>query len=363
MKIQSLLREKLCHLGKKSIAFIMALIFICNIAPSGALEAMVAAANSSLPAFQMTFNQVTNANQMNEDQPAYMLNGGKTAAYRLQLSPGYTSGEASGITVQLASPYLYYDEYGLLQDTYDKPQTPSSSWMTLRTMVSDLPSANWALYGTDSTTAFREDGTINDNGGAGWDGLPLPEENFYFCGKITAKLLGTAQPSPIVFSLLSKYVGDVPENASASIDAGMQYTDYYNGSEHVTGLQTIPLGGNPDAANNNFNSIVFVNSNLTWEGTIDVANDPYPPLWDEYNYLTYKVTVKNTSEKPESMLDHFDLNLYLMNAVQNGGVSGVLEQDMMQWIYDNGKLVYNKDYSSTEVRENMFSGKPGEGGV
>ena len=83
MKIQSLLREKLCHLGKKSIAFIMALIFICNIAPSGALEAMVAAANSSLPAFQMTFNQVTNANQMNEDQPFYMLNGGKTAAYRL----------------------------------------------------------------------------------------------------------------------------------------------------------------------------------------------------------------------------------------------------------------------------------------
>ena len=61
----------------------MALIFICNIAPSGALEAMVAAANSSLPAFQMTFNQVTNANQMNEDQPFYMLNGGKTAAYRL----------------------------------------------------------------------------------------------------------------------------------------------------------------------------------------------------------------------------------------------------------------------------------------
>ncbi len=363
MKIQSLLREKLCHLGKKSIAFIMALIFICNIAPSGALEAMVAAANSSLPAFQMTFNQVTNANQMNEDQPVYMLNGGKTATYRLQLSPGYTSGEASGITVQLASPYLYYDDNNLLQDTYDKPQTPSSSWMTLRTMVSDLPSANWALYGTDSTTVFREDGTINDNGGAGWDGQKLPEENFYFCGKITAKLLGTAQPSPIVFSLLSKYVGDVPENASASIDAGMQYTDYYNGSEHVTGLQTIPLGGNPDAANNNFNSIVFVNSNLTWEGTIDVANDPYPPLWDEYNYLTYKVTVKNTSEKPESMLDHFDLNLYLMNAVQNGGVSGVLEQDMMQWIYDNGKLVYNKDYTSTEVRENMFSGKPGEGGV
>ena len=69
-------------------------------------------------------------------------------------------------------------------------------------------------------------------------------------------------------------------------------------------------------------------------------------MWDQYNYMTYKIVVQNISEKAESYLDGYDINFTVQSSTVNGGVHGVLQADMMAWRYDpvTGELTKNTEF-------------------
>ena len=367
MKGRGKMKEGIRETMKRWVCLILAVACVLNGLP---YTPMIARADegggAGLPAFRMTFGQVGGAaNQVSTG--VYMLKNAGQATYNLSLNPGYTSGGAQDITVTLASPYLVYDAEGNLTTTFEAPEDYTAAGRSVRTTIVDVPNGNWYVEGTESTVLYTAAGEIMPypEGKTSWKGealvLPLVD-SVTFTGMVEIKIISTAWqgPNAAAIQLGSKFYGDVPENASASVDAGLSYRTYKDAAGNIiNGLQVIKLGGNPNIDNGDYNSIAFINSNLDWSAAINAIT--HPPMWDQYNYMTYRVTVENISAKPESFLDGFDLNLSLMNG--NDGSSGILRKDMMAWkCNDDGTLTKNTDLS-IEATQYAYSGKPGEGGV
>ncbi len=360
--------NRISDVARRFLCWLLAVACILSGLPYS--SAPVKAAETKLPAYKMTFSGVTGADQVTPGQPAYMLKNSGTAVYNLNLKPGYTSGESQGMLITLASPFLVYDEAGNLNTTYEIPEDYTAADRSIRTLVRDMPSSNWYGVGTENTVIYTQSGEIMEppDGASSWKGVPLNEyQPFTFSGIVDIQMVKAASiwhgTTDAVVQLESKYFGDVPENASASVEAGMSYTTYRDAFGNVTsGYQKIEVGGNPDSEQGNYNSIAFINSNLNWTASIEALT--HPPMWDQYNYMTYKIVVQNISEKAESYLDGYDINFTVQSSTVNGGVHGVLQADMMAWRYDpvTGELTKNTEFD-LEAREYPYSGKPGEGGV
>lgn len=86
-------------------------------------------------------------------------------------------------------------------------------------------------------------------------------------------------------------------------------------------------------------------------------------LWDKYNYLVYKVKVSNQSEDAGSMIDRYTLILSTQSELTSGGKGGVLEQDMMQWEYQQGSDPIKNEDITDEARKKTFVGVPNQGGA
>ena len=279
------MKEGIRETMKRWVCLILAVACVLNGLP---YTPMIARADegggAGLPAFRMTFGQVGGAaNQVSTG--VYMLKNAGQATYNLSLNPGYTSGGAQDITVTLASPYLVYDAEGNLTTTFEAPEDYTAAGRSVRTTIVDVPNGNWYVEGTESTVLYTAAGEIMPypEGKTSWKGealVPPLVDSVTFTGMVEIKIISTAWqgPNAAAIQLGSKFYGDVPENASASVDAGLSYRTYKDAAGNIiNGLQVIKLGGNPNIDNGDYNSIAFINSNLDWSCLLYTSPSPRDP--------------------------------------------------------------------------------------
>lgn len=135
---------------------------------------------------------------------------------------------------------------------------------------------------------------------------------------------------------------------------GGGYVSYRDTNGNVTEYNHIVPSGN-----NAGNRFTFICSNLQWDTAITPVSKNV--LWDKYNYMVYKVDIKNTSEDEKSFFNSFDLSLELP-VYDTDYHYGVRRKDMRKWLYnENGDPVLNDDIG--DVNGKRLTGVPNDGGM
>lgn len=87
-------------------------------------------------------------------------------------------------------------------------------------------------------------------------------------------------------------------------------------------------------------------------------------MWDKYNYMTYKVTMKNVSESEKSYFDSFAINFQPPSHEQTDHGEGLLDKDAMTWIYDEENPDKPIENPAPSVEDDKYYvGVPEKGGV
>ena len=239
----------------------------------------------------------------------------------------FDKGEALGLSLQMNLPYLYYGE---------------SKEILYTTNIEDVPydQRGDQLMGIQARVVDGQDFDVSDT-----------TKLYKGSMQITSAASVKASAPQTVRVALSFY-GPVPENAAVSIEVGGGYKKYV--TEDSVSCEINYVIGPGKSENSTY---TLINSNLTWESVTEQVGEPV--MWDKYNYMTYKVTMKNTSVDEDSYFDSFDLNFTVPSFSEKS--YGVLDQDIMAWIYnENGDPIKNNDL---EITDKSYVGVPSQGGV
>lgn len=264
--------------------------------------------------------------------------GSSSAIVDLQIDPQFSTGEITSPYFTLDLPYFYYDSTGTLVTTFEKEQVPATGkdehgepLMGLKAIVQDNKS-----YDVSKGDEFK-------------GGSDKVSKNVISGSSLTVKA-GT--PSAVTLEFV--FYGDVPENASCIATVGGGYVSYRDTNGNVTEYNHIVPSGN-----NAGNRFTFICSNLQWDTAITPVSKNV--LWDKYNYMVYKVDIKNTSEDEKSFFNSFDLSLELP-VYDTDYHYGVRRKDMRKWLYnENGDPVLNNDIG--DVNGKRLTGVPNDGGM
>ncbi|MFQ9922887.1 MAG: hypothetical protein ACLRVU_05205 [Beduini sp.] len=239
----------------------------------------------------------------------------------------FDKGEALGLSLQMNLPYLYYGEANEILYSTNIEDVPinqrGDKLMGIQARVVD----GGDFDATDTTKYYK--GSMQITSGA----------------KVDAR-------SPQKVRVALSFYGSVPENAAVSVEAGGGYKKYVTEDSVSCDINYVVAPGKSENS-----SYTLINSNLTWESAVEQVGEPV--MWDKYNYMTYKVTMKNTSNDEDSFFDSFDLNFTVPSYSQQN--YGVLDQDIMAWIYnENGDPIKNDEL---EITDRSYVGVPNQGGV
>ena len=239
----------------------------------------------------------------------------------------FDKGEALGLSLQMNLPYLYYG---------------ASKEILYSTNIEDVPidQRGDQLMGIQARIVSGGDFDATDN-------------TKLYKGSMQITSAATVKPSsPQTVRVALSFYGPVPENAAVSIEAGGGYKKYVTEDSVSCDVNyTIAPGKSENS------TYTLINSNLTWESGVEQVGEPV--MWDKYNYMTYKVTMKNTSADEDSYFDSFDLNFTVPSFSEKS--YGVLDQDIMAWVYnENGDPIKNDDL---EITDRSYVGVPNQGGV
>lgn len=264
--------------------------------------------------------------------------GSSSAIVDVQIDPQFSSGSITSPYFTLDLPYFYYDATGTLVTTFEKDQVPASGkdengepLMGLKAIVKDNKS-----YDVAKGEEFK-------------GGSDQISKNVIRGSSLTVT---AGEPSAVRLEFV--FYGDVPENASCVATVGGGYANYRDTNENVTEYNhVVPSGSN---AGNRF---TFICSNLQWDTAITPVSKNV--LWDKYNYMVYKVDIKNTSEDEKSFFNSFDLSLELP-VYDTDYHYGVRRKDMRKWLYnEHGDPILNDDIG--DVNGKKLTGVPNEGGM
>ena len=104
--------------------------------------------------------------------------------------------------------------------------------------------------------------------------------------------------------------------------------------------------------------------NLEWEPKIEVV-EPKNVMWNKYNYITYKITIKNTSKDKESYFAGSSIQVVAPTnlGTVDGWSSGLHVENAAKFLYNDGDPIPNDDFESSAQREKYMVGVPGQGGI
>lgn len=346
--------------GKRALAVTMAALMFGSFIPNIIYEVRALEENTTgFPEAKVTFADVPSPAVQLTNQPIFQMQQGASTSMKLNVGLKESRGEADGVEITLKAPRMYQNEGSkryYFADAPD-PEKPYKEITDAGLYVSlpKVPNDTWAIYGTENTVLRDKDGKPLHTDEP-LDGVLISAAEYpkavAFSGTIVIEN-GKLQTKDTVFTFDQvKYYGDVPENALATVRADVKYTRYQanSGAEWKDGHWQSPEAPNqkydPTKSQHEFNAITFLNSNLKWETKIEMMNgEKDVVLWDKYNYVTYKLTVKNTSEKDVSTIDGMDIAVGLQTRMKDGSkFHGVLEDDMMQW-----RISYGDNYTKDDI--------------
>lgn len=265
-----------------------------------------------------------------------ILGRGTSAKFSLQadLTAGGNGAEAKNLFFDLKLPIFYVTGNGEFKTTYDEndeelQKIPRDQWMYLGARIPGKPSG-W-LVDSDKTYLGTNRFTSSNSVIPGSTST-LEIELFFYGDKI-------------------------PDNTESTIFLGGGYESYYeNGTKKDDGAQVDPQG----SAGSNHN---IVYSNLVWEYKVEEVT-PRNVLWDQYNYMVYKMSIKNVSDEGTSPINSVNFILDVPSAQDGSGSGWLRNKDVMKWFYqEGGEPLENKEYYDSSLREEPFVGIPGRGGV
>lgn len=356
-------KRKINTIIKRTLSFLIAITILAGeIGWSDIFHSVVMAASPE-PEFGLSIESVQGANTelVDEEKQYYMLRNMQETDFSLNLKPMYTQGiSVHGAEITVQTPYIVTDENGDQTANYDDKTYNANA---LLMQFTDLPS-NWIVKGTATTTVYQDGEPIApDDTTDSWEGKII-NKGYYFAGAVTlsytaANGLGATN---VGFNAKAKFLGDISENFGFAIQAGMGYDSYEDsmGSIYDSSFQ-IQVGGNPQKDDGNYNEVCLIHSNLQWEQTVTNISDTIA-MWREYNYIVTKVKIENISENSTSAFEKFDINLNIPSAATSGQ-NGVIDRDIMAWIYKDGQEPEQNTSIEPEDRNNVYVGKANEGGV
>lgn len=255
----------------------------------------------------------------------------------LQASAEFGMGKAKKIFFTMKLPYFYYDSKNNLRTTYAIDEVPRDQ----------RPGQENAMYVSATPTGVDPEFWDVENNKSSWG-----EVEYRGFTELTAN-------NSVVLSVKLAFEGPVPENTAAFVYLGGGYESSEDafGDEHG-GYEALPDVG-PGTA-----QYMLICSNLQWEIQVE-AVEPKNVLWDQYNYLVYKETLKNTSEK-DSIIRSVDPLSLALPLWDDGW--GLRVQEAMKWKIvgetDNGEYEVEENSNYTPgAREERYIGIPGKGGA
>lgn len=269
----------------------------------------------------------------------------------LQANWNQQDGYAKGTNLKVNLPWFYRDANGNIVYTTDprktKQEHPEINYIGGIEAQIDAKSGWFIDTPTDSEYGIGNETDTNGN-----------SQTWYRTTLSLSSLDDTKFNSSVTNSVKFKFFTEegceIPENTSAAVSLSASYRQFYNNSDVLVsdGLQNAEITSD--------SVINLVNSNLNWETSVETISKPV--LWDEYNYVVYKVDIANKSEgTSDSVIDYFQFTLNVpTNATGNGGV---LEEDMMAWKVDSNNNYEQNSDTSEKGHENSFGGKYQEGGA
>ncbi len=361
---------------KKVFQRLMSFMLVCAMLFADILpilsEVKAASGLTAAPPLAVTFQSAGEGTANYTDDGQIMLSMENTATVGIELAPRWNQnqGKASGTVVSIRLPWIYYDKKNVISFGYDKSQIVSDGGVIVGGIEASFQSTADSAWYSATSASNSEIEDVKDSDGKDTSykrnllqirhvsGSEFNETRTFNISLKFFTLEGVKLPEGVTVA--------IPENASANLMLGASYEMFVDSDKvELGGFWMNPGTSGSGDRENDKHTLTLINSNLKWDITSDVIE--MPVLWDQYNYAVYEVTIKNTSE-PEhtaSIVDHFQFILRVPNESYSSNGGGVLEKDMMAWIYDEntGQLVPNSDISSGEIRENSFGGKYQEGGV
>lgn len=283
---------------------------------------------------------------LKNDGRVVLLENGKEMRLKLTFNLTAKDGTASDPYLDVQLPYFFTDSTGKLIATYDLADVPvDQRGEKLMGICADVEQDGGYWYDDGSGQTPTEEN-------------PPQSQNLQGTFRLikTGGILsgGTGQ---VVVLKLRFFGADIPENATGVVNVGGGYREYTNdnGDSSEMGYYLKP-------ENNKDNSYTLVNSNLKWDTTVEQVGQQV--LWDQYNYMTYKVTIKNTSDSEKSYFEPFAINFNVPSAAEvNTGQGGILDEDLMAWIYDKNTGAVTENTSVQIGKDEFYTGVPGKGGV
>ncbi len=191
-----------------------------------------------------------------------------------------------------------------------------------------------------------------------WDGYVSGTSYWGSSVKIyrTGELTGGTQA---VVKTKLYFDGHMPENTAALVRLGGGYAECEDNDKiYYDWFETAATTTDTKAI------FTMICCNLEWEPTIEGVK-PKNVIWDRYNYVTYKVTVKNTSKDQDSNYSATSIQMVVptnMGTV-DGWSSGLHPEEAAKFLYNDGNPIKNDDFESSIQRENYMVGVPGKGGI
>ncbi|MCI9565148.1 MAG: hypothetical protein HFG30_03950 [Eubacterium sp.] len=191
-----------------------------------------------------------------------------------------------------------------------------------------------------------------------WDGYVSGTSYWGSSVKIyrTGELTGGTQA---VVKTKLYFDGHMPENTAALVRLGGGYAECEDNDKiYYDWFETAATTTDTKAI------FTMICCNLEWEPTIEGVK-PKNVIWDRYNYVTYKVTVKNTSKDQDSNYSATSIQMVVptnMGTV-DGWSSGLHPEEAAKFLYNDGNPIKNDDFESSIQREDYMVGVPGKGGI
>ncbi|MCL2017089.1 MAG: hypothetical protein FWG68_12675, partial [Defluviitaleaceae bacterium] len=262
---------------------------------------------------------------------------------------GVTAGAAEGVSIWLHLPYI----------NPNPTENPDGS-------------INW-----ESETYTGYGLQLNAILGEGWvvaPGTELPARGWVEIIRIPPPGAVAAATSPGFNAPLTFYApqgGRVPENAEVHVTTWVSYELYHRGliggvvqelsppweTPNRRAEWSIPI---PDSIEwLQIDHLIVINTNLAWETEL-VALEPQTTVWDRLNYVPFQLTIRNTSENEESIIQRFGvaLNAPTLGATNIGGVEAV---DVTMWLWNDGNPP-TLNRNPEDVQQQIFIGNEEFGG-
>ena len=191
-----------------------------------------------------------------------------------------------------------------------------------------------------------------------WDGYVSGTSYWGSSVKIyrTGELTGGTQA---VVKTKLYFDGHMPENTAALVRLGGGYAECEDNDKiYYDWFETAATTTDTKAI------FTMICCNLEWEPTIEGVK-PKNVIWDRYNYVTYKVTVKNTSKDQDSNYSATSIQMVVPTntGTVDGWSSGLHPEEAAKFLYNDGNPIKNDDFESSIQRENYMVGVPGKGGI